>query len=148
MYLKKPSRIMTFSCNERSSRLRPEWRCRDRRYKITHKESEQYWNHFFCPPPAILLFHLSSEQWWQCKKYVWRWSLVVQISIASSSSLNNLPRWRRWINFFDAAQSEIEYFLGSTSVRILSPISIVLVDGLAESRLCGFAVAFDRHAKQ
>ena len=38
-------------------------------------------------------------------------------------------------------------FCGSISVQILSPIGIVLADELAESRLCGFALAFDRHAK-
>ena len=41
----------------------------------------------------------------------------------------------------------IEHSPGSTSVQVLSPIGIVLVDELAESRLCGFALAFDRHAK-
>ena len=51
------------------------------------------------------------------------------------------------INFFDTSKSEIEYSPGSTSVQILSPIGIVLVEELADSRLCGFALAFDRHAK-
>ena len=43
--------------------------------------------------------------------------------------------------------SENEYSPGSTSVQVLSPIGMVLVDELAESRLCGFALAFDRLAK-
>ena len=42
-------------------------------------------------------------------------------------------------------KSESEYFPGSTSVQVLSPIGKVLVDELAESR--GFALAFDRLAK-
>ena len=33
------------------------------------------------------------------------------------------------------------------TVQILSPIGIVLVEELADSRLCGFALAFDRLAK-
>ena len=33
------------------------------------------------------------------------------------------------------------------SVQVLSPIGIVFVDELAEIRLCGFALAFDRLAK-
>ena len=43
--------------------------------------------------------------------------------------------------------SESEYFCGSTSVQVLSPTGKILVDELAESRLCGFALAFDRLAK-
>ena len=38
-------------------------------------------------------------------------------------------------------------FCGSLSVQVLSPIGIVLVDELAESRLRGFVLAFDRLAK-
>ena len=38
-------------------------------------------------------------------------------------------------------------FFGSISVQVPSPIGTVLVDELAESRLCGFALAFDRLAK-
>ena len=36
---------------------------------------------------------------------------------------------------------------GSISVQVLSPMGIVLVDELAERRLCGFTLAFDRLAK-
>ena len=75
MYLKKPSGIKTLSCNEGSIRLRPEWPWRVWRYRIVRKESEQYWNIFFCPPPpAIVLFHFPSDQWWQYKKCFWRLS--------------------------------------------------------------------------
>ena len=38
-------------------------------------------------------------------------------------------------------------FSGSTSIQVLSPVGKVLVDELAESRLCGFALTFDRLAK-
>ena len=38
-------------------------------------------------------------------------------------------------------------FPGSTSVQVLSPTGKNLVDDLAESRNCGFALAFDRLAK-
>ena len=43
--------------------------------------------------------------------------------------------------------SESEYSPGSTSVQVLSQIGKVLVDELAESLLCGSALAFDRLAK-
>ena len=39
-----------------------------------------------------------------------------------------------------------EYSCGSISVQILSPVGTVFVDELAEIRLCGFALAFDRLA--
>ena len=38
-------------------------------------------------------------------------------------------------------------FPGSTSVQVLSPVGIVLVDEMAKSRFCGFAFAFERLAK-
>ena len=41
----------------------------------------------------------------------------------------------------------LNILLGSTSVQVLYPKSIVLVDEPAEPRLCGFALAFDRLAK-
>ena len=40
-----------------------------------------------------------------------------------------------------------EYSHGSIPVQVLSPIGIVFVDELAEIRLFGFALAFDRLAK-
>ena len=54
---------------------------------------------------------------------------------------------RSIVSFFDTGRSESEYSCGSISVQVLSPIVIVLVDELAEVRLCGFALAFDRPAK-
>ena len=102
MYLKKPSGMMTLSCNEGSIRLRPEWPWRARRYRIVLEESQQYWNLFFSPPPpAMLLFHFSSDQWWQYRKCFWRLSFILQNSIAPSLSRGRLPWRRRWINFPD-----------------------------------------------
>ena len=43
--------------------------------------------------------------------------------------------------------SENEYFSGSKSVQVLFPIGTVLGKEPAGSLLCGFALAFDRHAK-
>ena len=40
-----------------------------------------------------------------------------------------------------------EQSCGSKSVQVLSPMGKVFVDELAEYRLCGFALAFDRLAK-
>ena len=91
------------SCKVGSMRLHPEWPWRARRYKITPDESVQYWYLFLFPPPVMLFFHLSSDQWWQYRKYFWRSSLILQNSIAPSSSLSNLPWRRRCINFFDKA---------------------------------------------
>ena len=44
-------------------------------------------------------------------------------------------------------QSEKEYFPGSLSLEVLLPIGTILGEELASSLLCGFALAFDRHAK-
>ena len=51
------------------------------------------------PPPAMLFFYLSSDQSCQCKKCFWTSSLILQHSIAPSSSLGRFPWLRRWINF-------------------------------------------------
>ena len=89
---------MTLSCNEGSMRLRPEWPWRAWRYKIAPDESVQYWSLFlFLPPLSMLFFHISSDQWWQYKKCFWRLSLVLQNSIAPSSTLGRLPWRRKWI---------------------------------------------------
>ena len=45
------------------------------------------------------------------------------------------------------SKSESEYSPGSTSVQVLFPTRIVLLEEPASSLLCGFALAFDRHAK-
>ena len=70
MYWKKLLGITTLSCRVRSIKLRPEWPWRARRYTIVPEESVQYWIFFLCPPaPAVLFFHLLSDQWKQYKKY-------------------------------------------------------------------------------
>ena len=51
------------------------------------------------------------------------------------------------MTFFDTSKSEKEDFLGSTSVQVLFPIGTVLGEEPASSLLCGFALAFDRHAQ-
>ena len=132
---------MTLSCKVGSMKLRPEWPWRTRRYKIVPDESVQYWNLFlFPPPPAIHFFHLSSDQWGQYRKCFWRLSVILQNSIAPSSS--------RCINFFDAtSKSESEYFSWFNIGPSFFPMGTVLGEEPAGSLLCGFALAFDRHAK-
>ena len=44
-------------------------------------------------------------------------------------------------------KTESEYSPGSTSVQVLFPMGTVLGEEPAGSLLCGFALAFDRHAK-
>ena len=101
MHSKKLFGINTLSCSVGSMGLRPEWPWRARRYKIVPDESGQYWYLFLFPHPlAMLFFHLSSDLWWQYKKWVWRLSLILRNSVASSFSLGRLPSRRRWINFF------------------------------------------------
>ena len=139
---------MTLSCKVGSIRLRPECPWRARRYKIAPEESAQDWNLFLCPPPpAMLLFHFSSDQWGQYKKCFGRFPLILQYWTAPSSWCTCCPWRRRCINFIDTSKSEIEYFPGSTSVRVLFPIGTILGEEPAGSLLCGFDLAFDRHAK-
>ena len=53
------------------------WRAQ--RYRVVPEESVQCWNLFLCPPPpAMLLFHISSDQWWQYGKCFWKFSLILQ----------------------------------------------------------------------
>ena len=103
MYSKNSFGINTLSCSSGSMELRPEWPWRARRYKIALDESVQYGYLFLFPPPAMLFFHLLSDQWWQYKKWVWRLSFILQNSIAPSSSPGKLPWRRRRINFFDTS---------------------------------------------
>ena len=63
----------TLSCNEGSTRLRPECPWRAGRYRTVPDESVQYCDLFSFPPPlAMVFFHLSSDQWWQNTKCSWR----------------------------------------------------------------------------
>ena len=51
---------------------------------------------FFCHlPPAMLLFHLLSDHWWQYKKCFRKLSLILQNSIAPSLCRGRLHPWRR-----------------------------------------------------
>ena len=75
LYWKKLFWIKTLSCKVGSMRLPPEWPWRAWRYKIVPEESVQYRYLFLFPhPPAMLPFHLSSDQWGQYKKCFWRFS--------------------------------------------------------------------------
>ena len=95
----------------------------------------------------MLHFHLSSDQWRQCKKCFWRLSSSLQNSIAPSSSLCILAMWKKTNWFLRHSVIGESILSWSTSVQILSPKGKVFLDELAGSRLCGFALAFDRHAK-
>ena len=101
VYWKKTSRIVTLSCKLGSMWLRPEWPWRARRCRIVPDESVQYWYLFLFPPPAMVFFHFSSDQSWQYKKFFWRFSFILQISIAPSSSRRRFPWRKRLISFFD-----------------------------------------------
>ena len=58
--------------------------------------SVQYWNLFLLPQlPAILLYHTSSDQYWEYSNLFRRTSFSLQISIAPSSSRGNSPCRRR-----------------------------------------------------
>ena len=149
MYWKKLLWTTTLSCRVGSIRLHLGCPWRVRRYTIVPEGSVQYWYLFLFPPPfAMLLFHFVSDQWGQYRKYFWRFSFILQSWIAPSSPRCTCCPWRRrWINFFDISQSECEYFLGSTSVQVLFSIRTVLGEEPSGSRLCCFALAFDRLAK-
>ena len=93
-------------------------------------ESLQYWNIFFLPPPpAILLFHISSDQCWEFSNSFRRQSSNLQNSVAPSSSGGKWPWRRRAVSRFDRLYK---------SVHFLSPMGKVLVDELARVRLWWF----------
>ena len=73
-------------------------------------------------------------------------SFILQNWTAPSSSRCTSCAWRRrWINFFDVSKSESDHSRGS--VQILFSIGTVLGEEPVGPLLCGFALAFDRHAK-
>ena len=75
-------------------------------------------------------------------------SLVLQKWTAPSSSRCTCCEWRRrWITFFETSCSEREYFPGSISIQFLLSMWTILSEEPAGFLLCGFAFAFDRHAK-
>ena len=64
--------------------------------------SVQYWNLFLFPPPfAIVLFHFSSDQCWDCTRSFRRYSFTLQNSIAPPSSRGRRPCRRRVLSCFD-----------------------------------------------
>ena len=81
MYSKKLFGINTLSCSEGSMGLRPEWPWTARRKRISCPDgSLQYWNLFLIPPPpAILLFHFSSDQCRECTRSFRRYSFFSRI---------------------------------------------------------------------
>ena len=97
MCSKKLFGINLLSCSEGSMGLRPEWPWRARRWRISCPDgSVQYWNLLLLPPPsAILLFHTSSDQYWEYPIPFRRSSFSLQNLIASSSSRGNSPCRRR-----------------------------------------------------
>ena len=109
----------------------------------------QYWYLLFTPPPAAKhAFQLSSDQWIDCGNWFWSFSLILQNWIAPSSSRCLWCEWRgRNVTFFDTSYSEKEYFPGSISIQFLLSMGKILGEEPASSLLCGFAFAFDRHAK-
>ena len=148
MSWKKPFGIIRLSCKVGSMRLRLEWPWKARRYKIALDESAQYW-YFSC---FLLLLPCFSSTYRQTNDDNTR---NVSEDCLLFSRIQSLHHFL-WVDFHHEEnesisstlhKSEIEHFPGSTSVQVLSPIGIVLGDKLASSRLCGFALAFDRHAK-
>ena len=95
------SESIYLSCNKGSMGLRPEWPWRARRSRISCPDgSVQHWNFFlFPPPPAILLFHTSSDQYWEYSNLFRRSSFCIQNSIAPSSSRSRSPCRRRVLSF-------------------------------------------------
>ena len=107
----------------------------------------QYWNLFLLPPPpAILLFHISSDQYWECSNLFRKSSFSLQNSIAPSSSRGNCPCRRRVFSLSATGYAWSNWAPGSISIHILSRIGTVLVDEQAEVGLLGFALVFDRLA--
>ena len=108
MYSKKLFGINTLSCSEGSMGLRPEWPWTARRKRISCPDgSLQYWNIFLIPPPpAILLFHFSSDQCRECTRSFRRYSFFLQNSIAPSSSRGRSPWRKRYANKFLAQQGQ------------------------------------------
>ena len=149
MYSKKLFGINTLSCNVGSMGWSPEWPWRARRWRISCPDgSVQYLILFlFPPPPAILLFHISSDQCWEYSNSFRRSSFSLQNSIAPSSSRGNCPCRRRVPSLFATGYAWSDWAPGSISTHILSQIGTVLVDEQTEIRLRGFALAFDRLAK-
>ena len=149
MYSKKLFGINTLSWSVGSMGLPPGWPWRARRWRIScPDESVQCWNLFWLPPsPAILLFHTSSDQYWEFSNSIRRSSLNLQNSIAPSSSRSNCPCRRRVFSLFATGYAWLDWAPGSISIHILSRICIVLEDEYVVEDLLGFALPFDRLVK-
>ena len=139
--------ITTLSCNEGSIGIAP------RISKIIVPEtSVQYWHLLFTPPPAAKdVFHRSSHQWKVCGNWLWRFSFFY--------SPKNEPLRPLLILLFENDEEE-DRLLSSkfrTQRERMSPVQYrsnsffqwerFLVKSQQGSLLCGFAFAFDRHAK-
>ena len=107
----------------------------------------QYWNIFlFPPPPAILLFHISSDQRLECSNLFQRSSFSLQNSIAPSSSQSNSQSRRGVFSLFATGYAWSDWAPGSISIHILSRIGTVLDDEQIVESLLGFALALYRLA--
>ena len=140
---------MTLSCKIGSMRLRPEWPWRARKYKTTPDESVQCWYLFLFPPPCHAALPLLIRPMMTIQEMFLKIIFILQNSIAPSSS-------HRRLSFHDEEDWSVSLTLHNRRLSILMfqhrskifpPIRIVLVDELAEYRLCGFALVFDRLAK-
>ena len=76
------------------------------------------------------------------------WELILKIFL-HSQEMNRSVEWRRRLNDFlrYLVFGEREYFPGSMSIQFLLSMGTILGEEPAGSLLCGFAFAFDRHAK-
>ena len=148
MYSKKLFGINTLSCNVGSVGLRPEWPWRARRWRISCPDgSVQYWNLFLLPAtPAILLFHMSSDQCREFSNSYRRSTFNLQNSTAPSSSRSNSSCRRRVFSLFATGYAWSNWAPGSILIHVLSRIGTVLEDEQVVEDLLGFALAFDRLA--
>ena len=146
MYSKKLFGIHTLTWSVGSMGLCPEWPWRARRKRISCPDgSVQYWNLFLLPPPpAILLFHKSSDQYWEYSN-LFRISSF-SLSIAPSSSQSNSPCRRRVVSLFDTGWARFDWVPCLISIHVLSRIGRVLEDEQVVESLLGFALSLDRLA--
>ena len=82
------------------------------------------------------------------------WELILKIFSGSPEMKRSVFFSMHWLwmtkkkrYFFDTSYSEKEYFPGSISIQFLLSMGTILGEERASSLLCGFASAFDRHAK-
>ena len=138
---------MTLSCKVGSMRLRPEWPWRARRYKIAPGEVVQYWYLFFV---FLLLLPCFSSTFRQTNDDSTRNVFEDCHWFSRIQSLHHFLV----VHFHDEEDESIfrHFMIGDWifSWFNIGPTSFpqyVLVEEPAVSRLCGFALAFDRLAK-